>query len=178
MSPHHFARPEEIRSRPFSFTMRMSINSSAVVGIALFMSCAGCSKDPLAGRKALDLEQALHGHWSSTRDLELAPSAEPWDTTSATEQWHAEIDLYIDAQSEPKVWAGMGGDRNWRATSQDSTTGIIEVETWPVGQPTKTATIEMQFDASRITMLEKLPAKKSPHRAREWNYINDQAIQP
>lgn len=151
---------------------------AVAVGLTVLLTGLGCSHDPLAGRRSLDLEQALHGHWSSHRELDLGPGAAMWDTTGATERWHAEIDLYIDAQSEPKVWAGIGGDRHWQTRSQDSAAGMIEIETWPVDRSEKTTALELHLDGDRTTILEKLPSTKGQKGLREWNYINDQGIHP
>ncbi len=147
----------------------------AVIGLSVLLGTAGCSDDPLAGREALDLEQAIHGHWSSTRDLELPAAAAAWDTTDATEQWHAEIDRYLDAQSQPKGWSEMAGDRNWKTQSQDAGDGTIKLETWSAGRPGKLATVELRLNTDRTTMLEKLPSKKSRVTLREWTYINADA---
>ncbi len=148
---------------------------SAVIGLSVLLGSAGCADDPLAGRQALDLEQALHGHWSSTRDLDLASDAAQWDTTGATERWHAEIDRYIDAQTESKGWSEMAGDRTWRTRSQDAAAGVIELETWPVGRPGKSTAVELRLDTDRKTLLEKLPSKKSRVTLREWTYVNADA---
>jgi hypothetical protein len=147
----------------------------AVIGLSVLLGIAGCADDPLAGRQALDLEQALHGHWSSTRNLELPNNAAAWDITDATEKWHAEIDRYIDAQTEPKGWSEMAGDRTWRTRSQDAAAGVIELETWPVGRPGKSTAVELWLDTDRKTMLEKLPSKKSRVTLREWTYVNADA---
>ena len=147
----------------------------AVIGLSVLLGTAGCADDPLAGRQALDLEQALHGHWSSTRNLELPKAATAWDTSDATEQWHAEMDRYIDAQSEPKGWSEMTGDRTWKTRSQDAATGMIEVETWPTGRSGKSTTVELRIDTDRSTMLERLPSQKGRVTLREWIYINADA---
>ena len=146
----------------------------AAFGIAVLCACLGCGHDPLAARKSLDLTQALHGHWSSKRVLHLAQTAGPWDTTGAAERWNAEIDRYIDVRSEPKTWSEITGERGWRVRSQEPTTGIIAIETWPAGQPAETSTIELRFDALRATLLEQLPALEGQRALREWMYINDQ----
>lgn len=148
---------------------------AAAVGITVLLTGLGCSRDPLAGRGSLDLEQALHGHWSSTRDLVLAPSADSWDTTGATEQWHAEIDRYINCQSDPKAWSEMAGDRNWQTQSQEPASDVIVVESWPLGRRAKTMLSEFKVDADRLQMLEKLPAQSGKSSLREWIYINADA---
>lgn len=148
---------------------------AVAVGITVLLTGLGCSRDPLAGRRSLDLEQALHGHWSSTRELELAPNAVTWDTTDATERWGVELDRYIDAHSEPKVWAEMAGDRSWRTLSQNPDTGVIEIEAWPTAQPGKTVTIALRLDDTRNMLWEKLPSKKGQATVREWAYVNEQS---
>lgn len=143
--------------------------------LALLLTSLGCSRDPLTGRQSLDLEQALHGHWSSTRDLVLASSADPWNTTSATEQWHAEIDRYIDCQSDPKAWSEMAGDRNWQTQSQEPGSDVIVVESWPLGRRAKITVTEFKLDADRLLLLEKLRAKSGKPAVREWIYVNADA---
>lgn len=155
--------------------MRKTWQHPALIGLAVLLGGAGCSKDPTAGRQSLDLEQAFHGHWSSTRDLDLAPGAGPWDTSGATERWHTEIDLYIDAQSEPKGWREAAGDRGWRTRTQEPAGGLLEIETWVEGRPAKSTTRELQFSDDRSIVLERLRAKAGQPSVREWIYINADA---
>lgn len=147
----------------------------AALGAAALLAVFGCGTDPLAARKSSDLEQALHGHWSSTRELDLATGAGPWDTAEATERWGAEIDRYIDARSKPGAWSEMAGERAWRTRSQAPATGTIEVETWSADQPDAVSMVELRFDTDRTTLLERLPPKSGRAVVREWIYVNDQA---
>lgn len=149
--------------------------SPPAIGIAVLLGVLGCSRDPLAGRKALDPEAALHGHWSSTRDVELAPDAGRWDTANSTERPHVELDRFIDARTEPKAWIEVEGERGWQTESMDPTTGAITVKTWPAGRSAKQSVLELRFDAERSTLLERLPSGDDKSRLRLWNYINNQA---
>lgn len=150
--------------------------SPAAIVIAVLLGSLGCGRDPLAGRRSLDLDQALHGHWSSTKQLDLASAAGSWDIENATQRSHIEIDRYIDARAEPKTWIDQEYERHWQSDSADPGTGDISVTTWTAGRPTNPSNVKLRFNEDRTVLLEKLPSTNEKVSIRVWTYINDQAI--
>ncbi len=151
-------------------------NCSAAVGALILLGGFGCGRDPVAGRRSLDLEQALHGHWSSTKQLDLAPAAAPWDVENASERSHVEIDLYMNARAEPKTWIDLKSERHWQSESADPHTGDIAITTWPAGRSAKPLRVELRLNDERTILLERLPSMNEKESIRVWTYINDQGI--
>jgi len=155
--------------------MGSSHNRATVLAVVvLAATAAGCTRT-VKPREFAGLEQALHGHWSSTRDVVLPAGSDPWDVSRGVEQEHVEIDRYIDARSEPKAWSEQEGERTWRTVSQDAATGDIVVETWPLAAPADASTTVLRFDRTQNRMWEQSPKNERGGRLRAWDYINDEA---
>jgi hypothetical protein len=125
-------------------------------------------------RSSLDLEQALHGHWSCTSQISLSPDAEDWDVVGRPEQPIIEIDRFVDVRSVDKTWVEQSGDLRWRTVSQTPETGEIVVTTWSPANPKATRRRVMRFDRERKAYLELLPSKGPERTVQRWTYINGQ----
>jgi hypothetical protein len=146
--------------------------AAATFAIGLLVVAFGCGGDPLAARRRLDLEPALHGHWSCSRETVLDNGAAGWDSPGATEREIVEIDRYVDASTEDKAWGDPSGDFRWTTVAQDPATGSITVNLRPVADPQATEQRELRLDAGRTTLLERVKGTGGSVVVRCWNYIN------
>jgi hypothetical protein len=138
------------------------------------IAVSGCRRSG-EDRSTLDLEQALHGHWSCTSQMSLTPDSEDWDVVGRPEQSIIEIDRYVDARAMEKTWAEQNGDLRWRTVSQTPETGEIVVTTWSPANPKATRRRVMRFERERKSYLELLPQKQSERIVQRWTYINGQS---
>ena len=156
--------------------MSASRHARVLALLILFAGGAGtgCGRRE-SPRQAASVEQALHGHWSSTRELLLPAGAQPWDTAGATAEDRVEIDRYIDATPASRAWSEQAGDATWRPLSEDATEGAITVEIRPLANPDKPTTTVLRLDPDRRRLLEPLPPRNGRARVRVLDYVNEQA---
>ena len=138
------------------------------------IAVAGCRRSG-EDRSTLDLEQALHGHWSCVAQIPLGPDVGDWDVVGRPEQSIIETDRYVDARAIEKTWTEAAGGLTWRTVSQTPETGEIVVATWSPANPNATRKRVLRLDRARTTYLELLPSKGPERTVQRWTYINGQS---
>jgi hypothetical protein len=139
--------------------------------LLVVIAVAGCRRSG-EDRSTLDLEQALHGHWSCVAKITLDLNPEDWNVDGRPEQSIIESDRYVDARAEEKTWGELAGDLRWRTVSQTPETGEIVVATWSPANPKVTRRRVLRLDRSRTTCLELRPSEGPQRTVQRWTYIN------
>ena len=143
----------------------------AVLLLLVVIAVAGCRRSG-EDRSTLDLEQALHGHWSCVAQITLGPDVGDWDVDGRPEQSIIEMDRYVDARAVEQTWAEPAGNLLWRTVSQTPETGEIVVATWSSSNPNVTRRRVLRVDRARTACLELLPSKGTERIVQRWTYIN------
>ena len=151
--------------------IRRSFPGATALLLLVVIAVAGCRRSG-EDRSTLDLEQALHGHWSCVAKITLEPNPEDWNVEGRPEQSIIEIDRYVDARAEEKTWGELAADFRWRTVSQTPETGEIVVATWSPANPKVTRRRVLRLDRGRTTCLELLPSEGSQRTVQRWTYIN------
>ena len=154
--------------------VRRSFPAATALLVLVVIAVAGCRRSG-EDRSTLDLEQALHGHWSCVAQIPLGPDVGDWDVVGRPEQSIIETDRYVDARAIEKTWTEAAGGLTWRTVSQTPETGEIVVATWSPANPNATRKRVLRLDRARTTYLELLPSKGPERTVQRWTYINGQS---
>jgi hypothetical protein len=144
--------------------------------IALAIAClaCGCGGPRPPDRSGIAPEQAVHGHWVSTKETVRGPDPSPWEGPVKEEIVAVETDLYVNAEDAEKTWLTAADEATWRTVSSDTATGEIVVELTAASEGGRPTRRRLRIDASRSEMLEMVSDTGGEVKIRTWTYIDPQ----